>query len=152
MNQVLTQAPLQPKKSKKWLWWIIIPLVVLAIAGGVLLWWIMGGISGTKGVAANWLTELSSKQVDQAYNQTATDFKSGTDSKQFQAFLDAYPIMTHVKEVKFSSIDRTKTGDKDIETLTGTLTGTDGKTSPIKMMLIQENGKWVVYNVDLRGL
>ncbi|MFO0704982.1 MAG: DUF4864 domain-containing protein [Candidatus Andersenbacteria bacterium] len=143
----------QTKKRKTWLWVLISVLVVIAIVAGLFIWWLMGGSSGNpKGVAEDWLRDLSSSKVTEAYDMTASGFKEGTSAEQFNTFLQAYPIMTSVKEVKFSGVERTSGNGQTISTLTGTLTGTDGKTSPIKIMLIAEDGDWKIYNVDLRGL
>ncbi|MDP2587477.1 MAG: hypothetical protein Q8P33_01720, partial [bacterium] len=105
-----------------------------------------------KGVAEDWLTQLSSSQVDSAYEMTATAYQEGTNKEQFDVFLEAYPIMSAVQEVSFESVERQSTNGQSLTTLTGTITGTDGTTSPIEMMLISEGEDWKVYNVDLRGL
>jgi|GEM_PF-4485129 len=148
-----TALPVQQAKKRKVWPWIVLVFVIVAVIAGVTGWWLVGGRSGTpKKVATEWLTLLSTDQVDAAYGMTAKDFKEGTSADQFSVFLEAYPIMTHVKSVDFSGIERTASNGQSIETLSGELKGTDDSTSPVKMMLISEDGTWKIYNVDLRGL
>ncbi|MFH0831017.1 MAG: DUF4864 domain-containing protein [Parcubacteria group bacterium] len=150
----MAQAPVQQvKKRKTWLWVLLGVVAVLVVLIGLFVWWIFGGSTGSaKKAATNWITQLSSEQVDQAYQNTSTGFQQGTDRAAFESFLEAYPIMTNMTEVKFTSIERQSGEGQSLTTVDGTLTGSDGATSPIEVMLILENDDWKVHNVDLRGL
>lgn len=150
-NTISPPSSVQPKKRKTWLWVLLSIIGVVVILGGMFVWWVFGG--GTpKKVANEWLELLASDQVDAAYDMTASAFKEGTSAEQFDVFLEAYPIMTSVDAANYSGIEREVTNGQSLTTLTGTLSGMDGSTSPVKLVLIEEDSTWKIYNVDLRGL
>ncbi len=157
----MEQADVQPpstvvstpakKKRKTWLWILLSVLGVLGILIGLFVWWVLGGSTGNPTKNAQvFFAATKAGQTDQAYDATAQVFKDSTTREAFDAFLEAYPILTEFGEVKFSGVERQSGEGKTISVLSGTLIATDASENAMEVTMISENGEWKVATVDLQ--
>jgi hypothetical protein len=148
MDELQTRPP---KKSKTWLIVIVSVLGFLIIVIGLFLWWVFGGSVGNPNKPANeFLSNLETNQVDQAYAQTAAIFKEATSRQDFQAFIEAFPILTTSNEASFDAIERSSADGQTVSVLSGKLTAESGETTPVEITMVAEDGVWRVATIDLR--
>lgn len=147
----VVDTPAKKKKKRTWLWILLSVLGVLAILIGLFVWWVLGGSQGNPTKNAQlFLDATKAGQTEQAYTQTAQVFKNSTSQDDFEAFLEAYPILAEFSEIKFSGVERQSGEGKTISVLSGTITSTAGVEQPIEVTMISENGEWKVATVDLQ--
>jgi hypothetical protein len=149
MDELQTRPP---KKSKTWLIVIASVFGFLIVVIGLFLWWVFGGSIGNPNKSANeFLSNLETNQVDQAYAQTATIFKEATSREDFQAFVEAFPILTTSNEVSFDEIERSTADGQNVSVVSGKLTAESGETTPVEITMVAEDGVWKVATIDLRA-
>jgi len=138
-------APAAPHKKRNWLMIVGIAIVAFIAFVGLIIGCVfsMGGPAMKAG--EDFLKQLSSNQVDKAYESAAIDFKQNVPKDAFTAFLKDYPIATKISIVSFNSF---KIENSIYATLEGTVTATDGQVAPVNMRLVNENGTWRVIYVD----
>lgn len=141
-----TGPTLSAPKKRNWLKILGIAAIVLVVfvAGIIALVFSMG--AAPMKASEKFLTELSSNQVDQAYESASIQFKQTVTRDKFDEFLAAYPVVTKVKTPSFNSFS---IENNTLATVSGTVTATDGQVSPITLQLVNENNEWRVLNFDL---
>ncbi len=147
---MMPKAPGQPDNPtapKKTNWLLIVGIcfggLIAMVAGIIALVFWAGG--PTLKTGETFLTQLSSNQVDTAYDSGSIEFKNTVSKEQFNGFLVQFPVLTKVKSTSFNSFSI----ENNFATISGTITATDGQVAPITMQLVNENGQWRVLNLDL---
>ena len=137
---------LSAPKKRNWLKILGIAAIVLVVfvAGIIALVFSMG--AAPMKASEKFLTQLSSNQVDQAYESASIQFKQTVTRDKFDEFLQAFPIVTKVKTPSFNAFN---IENNTLATVSGTVTATDGQVSPITLQLVNENNEWRVLNFDL---
>ena len=141
-----TEIPGVTHKKRNWLKIILIAVVVFIAFVALIIGCVFSMGAPVMKSGEQFLTQLSSGQVDQAYESAAIQFKQTVSRDQFDQFLAGYPVMTKVKSASFNSFN---IENNNFGTISGTITATDGQVSPITMQLVNENGGWKVLNMDL---
>ncbi len=139
-----TGGPVSPKKTN-WLKIILIAVAALIIfvAGIIALVFSVG--SPALKASETFVVQLSSNQVDTAYDSASLQFKQVVTKEQFNAFLEQFPVLKKVQKVSFNSF----TIENNFANVSGSITATDGQVSPINLQLVNENDQWRVLNLDL---
>ena len=121
---------------------VLLALLVALIYGVITM-----ASSGAVDATRNHLELLKNGNIQSAYEGTASAFRADTSLKRYRKFLEEYPQLKDVESSSFS--------DRKIEngtaTLSGTLTNSAGKESPIRVMLVKENEEWKILSIDLTG-
>ena len=99
---------------------------------------------GTKS-ADTFFADMSSGQVEDAYNNTAAIFKENNSLSDFESAISGDPILTEVKDESFDQQDFSN----NEATLKGTLTGDDGTVVPVTVYELKEDGQWKVSGIHI---
>ena len=92
------------------------------------------------------LMQLSSNQIEPAYESASIQFKQSVTKGKFLEFITSYPVLTRVEKSSFNSFN---IQNDSFATVSGIIKATDGQISPINLQLVNENGAWRVLNLDL---
>lgn len=149
-GQVMQPAPAIPpqgqKANNKKLF------IILGIVGAVFLigaaiggYFLYSTPTGPTEAARKLLLDIASGQVQLAYDETSSGFKSAGTVDDFNNFVNANPELQHTKSVSFSSVH--------IEGLDATAKGdvidANGEPSPVTVTLVKVNGVWKVDSLSL---
>lgn len=85
-------------------------------------------------------------QLSKAYeNFSAKDFKKNTSFQEFEQFIRDNESFSGNLSLKLNDLSF----DNNIATFTGTLTTADGKTYPVEYDLVEENGGWKIFHIQI---
>ena len=90
----------------------------------------------------DFFVEVSNGEISTAYARLAEDFKTNTSQEQLQAFLKG----TNLNEFKAASWN-SRSFNNDTGKLEGTITTKTGKTIPLTVTLVKENGDWKILGI-----
>lgn len=133
-------------KKRNWLKIILIAALGLFAFVAIIITFVFSLGSAPMKAGENFLKQLSSNQVREAYASASIQFQQSITEEQFNEFLAAFPVLTKMETVSFSAFE---IENNVLATVRGTITGTDGQVAPITMQLVNENDQWRVLNLDL---
>ena len=140
-----TEIPGVTPKKRNWIKIVIIAVVVFIAFAALIISCAFSMGAPVMKSGEVFLTQLSSGQVDQAYESAAAEFKQTVSREQFDAYLANFPVLGKVKSTSFSSFKI----ENNFGQAAGTITAADGQVSPIAMQFVNENGAWKVLSLDL---
>lgn len=92
------------------------------------------------------LRALRERDISRAYNDsTSKEFKDNTSLDTFTKFVEKYPILVTHQEIVISS-QSVKNNEADI---TVTLNPDKFDATPLRFMLVSEEGKWKIWNENV---
>jgi hypothetical protein len=98
-----------------------------------------------KSAARGHLDLIKNGKVTLAYQQTSPDLQSLLPLEQYQALIDARPLLRSIARISFPVFER----DNDVANLTARVRFADGLTSEVPMRLRKEAGQWRLIAIDL---
>jgi hypothetical protein len=145
----------RPRSNLKVLW------IILGIVGGLfllcglscagLVYWGFGMFKQFPAMTASadaFINDLSSGQVDAAYNRTSSAFKSRMNAQQFQAFIDRFPALRKQtsRSTQGFNINQTPQGLQGV--IKTTVLGPNDSLS-FTLVLVEENGAWKINDMTV---
>jgi hypothetical protein len=118
---------------------IVVGLAVLAVAIVGLVFWFTGGAVRA---GEDFLALVAQEKFDEAYQSTATAFRSQQDTASFAATVKAIGL-TRYESASWSN----RQIQNDRATLEGSVTTVDGGTIPLTMALVSEGDEWRVLSL-----
>jgi hypothetical protein len=115
----------------------IIALIVIVVTLALFL------TRGLSEVANNQLQAIKKGDTITAYSYTSKDFQSAVSLKNFEKFIDRYPVLKNNKKISWG--ERSFEGNTGL--LKGDLTAADGGVSLVEYHFIKENGIWKVLGI-----
>jgi TM2 domain-containing membrane protein YozV len=103
-------------------------------------------VSGLAGVAQNQLSAMRAGDYEKAYSYTSSDFKKEISIDDFKEFIIENPSLINNTSASFPE----REVNNNFGTIKGTLQFNDGKTLPIEIQLIKEEGNWKITYIDLK--
>ncbi len=91
------------------------------------------------------LTDIRQDKIAEAYDNTATVFKSNTSKEQFEDFVKNHPVFYHSTTTSFTYFER----HGSLARLVGTVADSNGYSLPLTVYLIKEEGRWKVAGFDI---
>ena len=93
-------------------------------------------------IANEFLTQIGSDKVQEAYDSTAFAFQAGQTFRSFQASVKDLGL-TQTSQVRWK---QPESKDKEVDLAGDVVVGT-GKTLPVTLKLIEERGQWRVFGL-----
>lgn len=123
---------------------IIIAIVVASI--GIIIGVVFYLTSGATKSANNFFSLIKSGNIDNAYQSLSQQFKEKTTSEQFEIFVKTYSI------IDFDSVFwNSRSMNPSVTELEGSIKTKNGKTIPVKVDLVKEDGQWKILSIDVKG-
>ncbi len=133
----------EPKKTKKEskMWKKILGAIVVIIAlfVGLVMW----STSGMSEAANEFFILVKTKNYDDAYNETSTDFKKSISLKEFESFIKDSGLSKY-KSVSWDS----RSIENNMGKLEGAVTTESGDAIPIKMEFLKSGEKWKIFSIS----
>lgn len=142
MSEQESSRYIKKKGFPTWLAFVILLAGLVAVAIAVSIYHTRDLVTTAEGQ----LSALRSKDVARAYYEyTSKDFKASTPLEQFHDFVKSHPALARNQEANFNS----RSVDKNIGTLHGTLMTAEGNVTPIEYKLVKEDDKWKILSMRL---
>lgn len=116
-----------------------IGLVILVVGGVALLFYLTGDLTDS---AQHFFTAVKARDYTTAYQYVSSDFRASTAQDELITFLEQSALL-QFKEATWNN--RSIAGNRG--QLDGSITTEDGGVVPIKLSLIKENGKWLIFAI-----
>lgn len=114
----------------------------LAILAGVIVAGVFWATSGAVEAGENFLALIAQNKIEEAYQSTASGFRSQQDAATFGA------LVTNIGLTRYASASwSNREIQNDRATLEGSVTTTDGGTIPLTMALVSEGDAWKVLSL-----
>lgn len=101
-----------------------------------------------KEIFNQFLGDLSSNQIEKAYDGTAEEFKSIATPSEFEKFYSESEVLRNVKEV---SLEEKSVTENNTE-LSGMAITQNGKQYPISVSFEKEDGSWKISAIDIKPI
>jgi TM2 domain-containing membrane protein YozV len=109
----------------------------------LVIWMFVGGLAV---VAQEQLAALRTGDYEKAYSYTSSDFKKEISLSDFTQFINANPALKNNISASFPE----REVNNNVGIIRGTLTFSDGKTIPIEIQFIKEEGNWKIIYLYLK--
>ena len=113
-------------------------LIVVLICGS--WWWFWGRTNAPVGVIEAQLQAFDKRDFVTAYDQLSTKTKAAMPPEEFQERVLKFPPVMNSANSKFFS----RSIDKDVATISGTIEALDASKTEARYVLIKEGDRWVI--------
>jgi uncharacterized protein DUF4864 len=119
-------------------------LVVLLICGS--WWWFWGRADGAVKVIEAQLQAIDNRDYAAAYGYLSTEAKAAMTAEVFQERVQKNSVVSNHANAKFFS----RSIDKDVATISGTIEALDARQTTARYVLIKEDNRWVIQSFSFQ--
>jgi uncharacterized protein DUF4864 len=119
-------------------------LIVLLICGS--WWWFWGRADGAVKVIEAQLQAIDARDYATAYGYFSTKAKAAMTAEDFQERVQKNSVVSNHANTKFYS----RSIDKDVATISGTIEALDSRKAEAFYVLIKEDNRWVIQSFSFK--
>ncbi|HSX48445.1 MAG TPA: hypothetical protein VLF41_03025 [Candidatus Nanoarchaeia archaeon] len=140
----------QPKKSKKKLVLIILGIGIVIF---VAIFFLISGVTDEQAkISDQFIADLQSNNVDDAYSLTATEFQQTTPKDKFKDFVAQENQFLPKNNPSVVSREISSTSGTNTTTIVSNIKGDNGSAGyHATTQLVKENGKWLILSIDIKA-
>ena len=122
---------------------VLIGVVVLIVAlGGLIFWGIWQATAEPVAAVRAQLEAINQDDYDRAHSYFSARLRDLRTVEEFRSFVQENLSILKTTDSTFSN----RKIENNVATLRGTLTGRDGRVTPVRYVLVKENNRWVIDN------
>ena len=120
---------------------VLLGIVVFITAiGGLIFWGVWQATSAPVEAARAQLEAINRDDYERAHSYFSARLRELRSAEDFRAFVEENSAALKTTDSTFSN----RSIENNVATLRGTLTGGDGRTTPVRYVLVKENDRWVI--------
>ena len=122
--------------------------VFLALVVGGCVWWLVSVTGEPVKVVRAHLEAINAGDYARAYSYFSTETKAKMSLEEFKARVEKNSAILKTSDSSFTS----RHVGNNVATIEGTLTGLDGRITPVRFTLVKEGDSWLIsgFRVEAR--
>jgi uncharacterized protein (DUF1697 family) len=120
---------------------VLVGVVLLIIAvAGLIFWGVWQATAAPVEAVRAQLEAINQEDYERAHSYFSARLRELRTAEEFRAFVEENRAALKTTDSTFSN----RSIQNDVATLRGTLTGRDGRVTPVRYVLVKENERWVI--------
>jgi hypothetical protein len=123
----------------------LVMIIFMVVFFTAISFFVLGALKAPTQAADNFMDDLVAGQVQSAYNLTSSKLQASATADEFQQMVSSDSSgLSQIQSYKFSSRSSEDSNGTSKAVMVGTETLKDGRTTPLEVDLVQENGAWKI--------
>ena len=114
-------------------------VLILAVAG-LIFWGVWQATAEPVAAVRAQLEAINRDDYERAHSHFSARLRELRTAEDFRAYVEVNQAALKTTDSTFSN----RSIENNVATLRGTLTGRDGRTTPVRYVLVKENDRWVI--------
>lgn len=115
-------------------------VVLIAAVGGLIFWAVWQATAPPVEAVRAQLEAINREDYERAHSHFSARLRESRSAEEFRAFVEENSATLKTTDSTFNN----RKIENNVATLQGTLTGRDGRTTPVRYVLVKENDRWVI--------
>lgn len=113
--------------------------LIIAVAG-LVIWGVWQATAEPVAAVRAQLEAINQDNYERAHSYFSARLRELRSAEDFRAYVEENKAALKTTDSTFSN----RSIENNVATLRGTLTGRDGRTTPVRYVLVKENDRWVI--------
>ena len=113
--------------------------LIIGVAG-LIFWGVWQATAEPVAAVRAQLEAINQDDYERAHSYFSTRLRELRSAEDFRAYVEENKAALKTTDSTFSN----RSIENNVATLRGTLTGRDGRTTPVRYVLVKENSRWVI--------